>query len=195
MKTWVKAVGLLAVLVWLAGCTGIPVETDYDPDYKLSLTSSYAWMEAPKSAVRDPIVDNDLLARRVQRAVDGELAAQGLKLVGADQNPELLVTYHAGATEKIDIDTTDSFYGYYGYYPCWHCWGPGLYGRDVWVRYYTEGTLVIDIVDAKTRKLVWRGTADRRIPKFKSPLERDVFMRDSVAAIFRHFPPGRQPAR
>jgi hypothetical protein len=195
MKTWVKVTGLFAVLVWLAGCTGIPVETDYDPDYKLSLTSSYAWMETPRSAARDPIVDNDLLARRVQRAVDGELAAQGLKLVGVDQNPELLVTYHAGATEKIDIDTTDSFYGYYGYYPCWHCWGPGPYGRDVWVRYYTEGTLVIDIVDAKTKKLVWRGTADRRIPKFKSPLERDVFVRDSVAAIFGHFPPGRQPAR
>jgi hypothetical protein len=199
MKTWLKAAGVLAALVWLAGCTGIPVDTDYDPDYKLSLTSSYAWMEAaPRAAERDPVVENDLLARRVQRAVDAELAAQGLQRVDADQNPELLVTYHAGETEKMDIDTTDRFYGYYGYYPCWHCWGPGPYGPwggDVWVRYYTEGSLVIDVVDAKTRKLVWRGATDRRIPKFKTPLERDAFVRESVAAIFQHFPPGHKPAR
>src|SRR5690606_23359840 len=153
MNAWVKmAVGLVAT-VWLAGCSGIPVDTDYDPDYKLSLTSSYAWMEAPKAGARDPVVENDLLARRVQRSVDAELAAQGLRLVAADQEPELLVTFHAGEVEKMDIDTTDHFYGHYGYYPCWGCWGGGPYGygNDVWVRYYTEGTLMVDIVDAKTK--------------------------------------------
>lgn len=199
MKTWVKAATACAALLWLAGCTSIPVETDYDPEYALSLTSTYAWMDESKSAQRDPLVENDLLARRVQRSVDAELAAQGLKHVGADQNPQLLVTFHAGSTEKFDIDSTDSFYGYYGYYPCWHCWGPGPYGgyggRDVWVRYYTEGSLVVDIVDAKSKRLVWRGATERRLPKFKSPEERDVFVRESIGAIFQYFPPGRKPTR
>ena len=202
MKAWLRDVmrdvmrGVIgfAVVLWLTGCTGIPVDTDYDPDYTLSLTSSYAWMETAKTQ-RDPIVENDLLTGRVHRAVDEQLAAQGLHLAASGQQPDLLVTFHAGEAEKMDIDSSDRFFGYYGYYPCWHCWGPSPFYNDVTVSYYTEGTLTVDIVDAKTKRLVWRGVADRRIPKFKSPQERDAFVRESVAAIFQYFPPGHKPQR
>lgn len=195
MKAFIKMTAALAALLWLSACSSVPVTTDYDPEYRLSPTASYAWLDAPKHQT-DPFVDNDLLARRVHRAVDEQLAANGLRPVTDGKQPDLLVTYHVGAQEKMDIDTTD-FYGYYGYYPCWHCWGPGPYygGRDVWVRYYTEASLLIDIVDAKTKQLVWRGVADRRLPKFDDPAQRDAYVNETVRAIFQYFPPGTKPRK
>lgn len=196
MKAWLKTAVSLCAVLWLSGCGGIPVSTDYDPEYQLQPTASYAWMEAPKQAMKDPLIDNDLLERRVRRAVDEQLAANGLRLVADGQHPDVLVTYHVGQKEKVDIDTADHFYGYYGYYPCWHCWGPPPFGgRDVWVTYYTQDTLLVDMVDAKTKKLIWRGVANRRMPNFKSPAERDTYVRESVNAIFQHFPPGSEPRK
>jgi hypothetical protein len=58
----------------------------------------------------------------------------------------------------------------------------------VWVSQYTQGKLIIDMVDAKTKRLVWRGIASRRLPTFDSPQERDQFIRESVTAIFKKFP-------
>jgi hypothetical protein len=196
MKAWVKTAVSLCAALWLSGCVGIPVSTDYDPDYQLQPTASYAWMDVSKQAVKDPLVDNDLLERRVHRAVDEQLAANGLRLSADGQQPDLLVTYHVGQQEKVDIDTVDHFYGYYGYYPCWRCRGPAPFGgSDVWVTYYTQDTLLIDIVDAKSKKLIWRGVANRRMPSFKSPTERDTYIRESVNAIFQHFPPGSAPRK
>ncbi|MET0379138.1 MAG: DUF4136 domain-containing protein [Spongiibacteraceae bacterium] len=199
MKAWAKTAVALLTVLWLGGCGGIPVNTDYDSDYQMSPTASYAWIDSPKKAARDPLIDNDLLERRVHRAVDEQLAANGLRPVNDGQQPDLLVAYHVGQEDKVDINTTDNFYGHYGYYPCWHCWGPSPYGygygQDVWVNYYTEDTLLIDIIDAKTKKLVWRGMADRRLPKFKTPVERDTYVRETVTAIFQYFPPGRTPRK
>lgn len=198
MNTWGRTAVALLTVLWLAGCSGIPVSTDYDTDYQMPPSASYAWIDSPKRAVRDPVVDNDLLESRVHRATNEQLAAAGLRPVADGQQPDLLVAYHVGEEQRVDINTTDNFYGYYGYYPCWHCWGPGPYGyggSDVWVNYYTQGTLLIDIIDAKTKKLVWRGVADRRVPSFKSPVERDTYVRETVAAIFQYFPPGRVPSK
>lgn len=195
MGNWVKAGLSLLAGLWLSGCSGIPVNTDFDPDYHLSPTAVYAWMETPPQAAKDPLIDNDLVERRVHRAADEQLAANGLRLVNAGQQPDVLVTYHLGQQEKVDISTTDNFYGYYGYYPCWRCWAPRPYERDVWVNYYTQDTLLIDIVDAKTKKLVWRGVANRRLPSFTTPAQRDAYVRETVAAIFQYFPPGNSPRR
>lgn len=195
MRGWMKVGLSLIAGLWLSGCSGIPVNTDFDPDYQLSPTAVYSWMEIPTHAARDPLVDNDLIERRVHRAADQQLAANGLRLATAGQQADVLVTYHLGQQEKVDISSTDSFYGYYGYYPCWRCWGPRPYDRDVWVNYYTQDTLLIDIVDAKTKKLVWRGVAQRRLPSFTTPVERDTYVRETVAAIFQYFPPGSSPRK
>jgi hypothetical protein len=184
MKIWLRVCAFLAAAAVLNACGGIPVSTDYDPDWHLPTPASYGWMARP-ARVADPMVDNDLVARRVQRAVDEQLEAKGLRRVTAQQQPDLLVTYHIGEEEKLDIS---SFHSSFGYYPCWHCFGPG-FDSDIWVTQYTQGKLVVDLVDAKTQQLVWRGVAARRVPRLDSPTERDQYIRETVTAIFKRFPP------
>lgn len=190
MKTWLRFCAVLATAAVLNACGGIPVSTDYNPDWQLKTPSSYAWLARPGRVVSDTLVDNDLVARRIQRAVNEQLDARGLNNAASEQQADLLVTYHVGEEEKMDVST---FRSNFGYYPCWRCYGPGYYGAgfdsDVWVSYYTQGKLVIDLIDAKTKELVWRGIANRRVPSFKTPVERDAYIRETVAAIFKNFPP------
>lgn len=183
MTTMLRSFLVVCAALVLNACAGIPVSTDYDPNWQLPASPAYAWMPHPMHAV-DPMVDNDLVAARIYRAVDEQLAARGFNVAKSENDVNLLVTYHIGEEEKLDVNT---FHSHYGYYPCWHCWGPG-FDSDVWVSQYTQGKLIIDMVDAKTKQLVWRGIASRRVPSFDSPQERDQFVRDSVAAIFKKFP-------
>jgi len=183
MKSWLRVCALSMAAMVLNACGAIPVSTDYDPAWQMPADASYAWIARPAAHV-DPMIDNDLVAGRVHRAVDDQLAGKGLHAV-ADDQAALLITYHIGEEEKLDIS---SFHSNFGYYPCWRCYGPG-FDSDVWVNQYTEGKLIIDMVDAKTKQLVWRGIAARRVPTFKTPVERDVYIRETVDAIFKKFPP------
>ncbi|HSB98064.1 MAG TPA: DUF4136 domain-containing protein [Spongiibacteraceae bacterium] len=182
MKSWLRVCVLSMAAIVLNACGAIPVSTDYDPAWQMPADASYAWIKRPSAHV-DPMIDNDLVAGRVHRAVDDQLAAKGLH-AAADDQAAVLITYHIGEEEKLDIS---SFHSNFGYYPCWRCYGPG-FDSDVWVNQYTEGKLIIDMVDAKTKQLVWRGIAARRVPTFKTPGERDTYIRETVDAIFKKFP-------
>jgi hypothetical protein len=182
----------VALLLLVAACSQVPVSTDYDPEWQLQPSASYAWLPPAKRAVTDPLIDNELFARRIQRAVDEQLRLKGLA-AGSNDSADLLVNYHISTREKLDVDT---FHSSFGYYPCWGgCWGPGWrgyygpgWGNDITVRQYTAGTLIIDLVDAKTKALVWRGSSERRVPSFKTPEDRDAWVRETITAIFERFP-------
>lgn len=184
MKTYLRYAVLLMAAMVLNACSAIPVSTDYDPEWQMPADASYAWIKRPSAHV-DPMIDNDLVAGRVRRAVDDQLEGKGVRAVADETQASLLITYHIGEEEKLDIST---FHSNYGYYPCWGCYGPG-FNSDVWVNQYTQGKLMIDMIDAKTKQLVWRGIASRRVPNFKTPVERDTYIRETVAAIFQKFPP------
>jgi hypothetical protein len=188
MNTFLSRLSLAAVVLLVAACSQVPVSTDYDPEWQLKPAATYAWLPPQKKLVTDPAVDNDLFARRMQRAVDEQMAAKGLAKSDVD-SADLLVTYHVTQETRLDVDT---FRANYGYYPCWGgCWGPGWgggWGSDVYVREYTAGTLMVDVVDAKSRELRWRGISERRVPSFRTPQEREAFIRETVTAIFQNFP-------
>ena len=83
----------------------------------------------------------------LQGAVEKRMAGKGFERVAAGQKPDLLIHYHASVNQKLDVYKVDNQYGY--------CYG----SCEPQVVDYELGTLVIDIVDAKTNKVVWRGWA------------------------------------
>ena len=79
---------------------------------------------------------------------------------------DLIATYTAGARTKQELQSTWDG-GYWGPgFDDWY-WGGAGYG-DVWIEEYREGTLVIDLIDASTKKLVWRGIAKAENKNFRS---------------------------
>jgi hypothetical protein len=74
--------------------------------------------------------------------------------------------------------------GYYGYRSGFYGGWGGYYTN---VDQYTEGTLNIDLVDAKHRQLVWEGVAVGRVTE-KHRENREAAINTAVAEIFKKFP-------
>lgn len=129
-----------------------------------------------------PAIPNAIVADRIRRSVTGTLADKGLQPEAAGE-ADLLVTYHIALRQGMRVYNSGWGYPYYG---C--CgWGYGWGGGYSSARMYLEGTLLVDVLDGKQRRLVWRGIADGA---FKGPNPSDEQVAKVVARVMRSFPPG-----
>ena len=182
----------MRIIAWLAiasiatsfACSGIRVQTDYDPSADFSNVRSYAWFDERSGVQGDRQDVTSLLDRRVRSAIDTELQRKGIALVD-DSAASVLVSYHLGVETKLDVDTINTGYGYGAY---------GRYGgisTTTTVREYQEGTLLIDVIDPSANKLVWRGSGQARIRQSSTPEDRKARIDEAVKEILEKFPPGR----
>lgn len=135
-----------------------------------------------KLGVRD--TDNTFMNQYIDKAVTKDLIAKGL--TPSSNHPDLVITYLAGAREKQQVQNYmngPGFYPYSGFYGFGGWWGPGW--NNFWVRNYEEGTIIIDVYDAKKAQLVWRAYAVSSINKFNE----EQFVQKQVNKSFKHFPP------
>lgn len=165
------------LLLALAGCSDISVTTDYDRTADFSSMKTYGWLPV---AMRpgDPVVDS-LLDARVHESADAELKARGFA-IATNGAPDFQITYSAAVNRKIEARPTTANTGY------------GLGRMSVItteVTSYDEGTLVLDIVDPKSRTLLWRGVGRGAVAPRPTPDERDEKIRDAVNRILKEFPP------
>ena len=77
----------------------------------------------------------------------------------------------------------DQIPNYWGYYPIWQG-GIGFYTSPV-----EEGTLVIDVVDPKTKHMIWRGTGEKQLVENDSPQDRIDRLERNVRKVLDPFPP------
>jgi hypothetical protein len=174
---------LVLAFMALTGCSGVSVNHDYDHDADFRKYTDYDWMSGPTVAIGDARAakqQNTLLDQRIRRAVDTQLAGRGLKQNSS--NPDLIVVYHTGLEDKVNV--TDWGYTYGSYY-----WGWG--GRAIDVYQYQEGTLIVDLIDAGTQMLVWRGWATKTIEDNPSPEKVEYNINSIVEKIFRDYPPNK----
>lgn len=183
---------LLSLIFLVVACRGIPVSTDYESERDYSSLKTYAWKAPMRKIIIDPMVDNDLMAARIHRSVEDRLTAMGYTEAGADEGADFFITFNITSEQRISVDT---YYSHFGYYNCRGCYGYGYGhyggGRDVRVRQYTMGALMVDVVDPASERLIWRGVGEKRIPKFKTPQERDLYIAEIVQAILERFPPNK----
>jgi hypothetical protein len=179
MKRYVQLFSLFFLLL-LIGCSGISVTHDYDQKEDFTKFKTFNWMPQPKALVADAQaaqLNNSLFDKRLKSAVNEGLQAKGMQL--AAQNPDFLIVYHTGVQDKVNI--TDWGYGYGPY------WGP--WGGPVDVQQYTEGTLIIDFVDAEDNQLIWRGTATKALVSRPSPEKAEQVIKQIVEKLLVNYPP------
>ena len=184
----IAALGLAAAL--LAGCNsgdGPNVKTDYDKNVNFAQYHTFAFQPGRLvSRLGTPDTNNTLVAGRIQNAVVNQLTAKGLQPV--TQNPDLVATYVAGARtrqEVEDLGPTPYASPYFG--------GPFAFRRDAffgpgfdqfYTNTYTQGTLILDLIDPRTKQLVWRAYVSGPVDQ---PDQKTV--NNAVAAALKNFPP------
>ena len=170
MRTALLAAAATACLA-LAGCESPGGKvTVLSGSVPVAAGSTYAWAPDGQPGAGDPRVDNDIIRERIKTAIDTNLAAKGYRQVSPSQ-AKVLVAYHIGLQNKTDYSATSMgapgggvACGRRG---CIGGYGWGMYGApmDVDVRAinYTEGALMLDIIDAASGKLAWRATSQKRV--------------------------------
>ncbi len=167
----------IAFLLFLTQCSPeISVYSDYDPDYNVRQYQTFGWLDkANVETGQNPIYYNQLNDKRIKSSVNEELTARGYRLTETD--PQLLIHYHIIVEDRTVI-ATDPYGSYYG--PYWMRMQTNIYP-------YREGTLIIDLMDAKTSNLVWRGWAVSAIQSTYTAEQADRVIKAAVAKIFRKF--------
>jgi len=168
---------LAAAVIVLAPALVLAQKTSFDFDKTANFAGLKTYTQRPGTPVKDPLVDNRIVA-----AIDAEMAAKGL--TKNDQNPDAVVFYHVAMDERKDITAfnTGGYGGYYG-------WGGGWGTTDVRVNEVQIGTLIIDVNDARTKAMVWRGMGVKEIDVQAKAEKRDKNISNAVKKIMKNFPP------
>ena len=162
------------MLLLIMGCSTISVFTDHDSGVDFSKYKTFAYF---KPGI-DKVEISDLDKRRILKAIDMQMAQKSI--IKSDL-PDLLVSINTSAKEKVYINNNFNGFGGWGWNP-W-MWGP----NQNMVSTRTEGALYIDLIDAKTKQLVWQGKGRGGISEYTK--NRDERIGVFVAEILKKYPP------
>lgn len=126
---------------------------------------------------------NPLSEKRVIDEVSKGIQRKGWVQAGED-SADALVMIHGATEDKKELSTFYSGYGGWG----WGGWGGGMSTAHTTTHEYTVGTLVVDIFDAKSKQLVFRGIAADELSG--KPEKNQKKIKKAVEKLFKKFPPG-----
>ena len=177
MKRLTKVIVLIGLALFLANASfAQQVKTDYDRAAHFSHYKTYSW---EKVQTPDP-----LWVDRIKAAVDGALAAKGWTQVesGGDISIVAIEINRDQQTLNTFYDNFGGGFGRRGF------GGFGGFGEATTTpETYTVGTLVVDLFDAKTKNLVWRGVSSGML---SNKSDKNIKNLDrGVQKLFQHFPP------
>jgi hypothetical protein len=173
-----KAIKLLPVLILflLISCSSVRVYSDYDKNVDFTQYKTYAFH---KQGI-DKVQISELDKKRILRAIDAELSKKGMS---KSENPDLLVNIMTKERERLDVNQFNAGWGYgWGW-----GWNPYLWGGQSYVTSSTEGTLFIDLIDAKKKELVWEGEGVGYLSENRDNKEKQI--NEYVAKILELYPP------
>jgi hypothetical protein len=173
-----KAIKLLPILLlfFIASCSSVQVYSDYDTKADFNQYKTYAFHKAGI----DKLQVSELDKKRLLYAIDNELSKKGMT---KSENPDLLINILTKERERIDVNQYQAGWGYgWGY-----GWNPYLWGGRSYVSTSTEGTLYIDLIDAKKKELVWEGEGIGNLTESRDQKEKQI--NEFVAKILAQYPP------
>ncbi len=179
-------VGLFLVLV--TGCSTIQVSNDYNPNYDFKKLHSFVILYNK---------NKDSLAKdRIVKALTQVFESKGYKAVPKNE-ADFYVVFHTNVTDKRQIVTDYKmihvpYYGYGYRYPYRGGTATVPVYREI---NYKEGKIVVDALDAKSKKIFWRGIATDRLKSLKSPEERWEYIKEVAQKLLAPFPARNKPTK
>ncbi len=188
---------LLVAASLLCACaakTPMKAGWEYDPAASFVGLRSYAWVPGPQERTGDPRVDDSWVDRRVRRAIEAQLAAQGFA-AASPEKADFLIGYRLRVVDKVDTSTPS----YYGHNRSWtnnSNLGLGWYvggAPSTYSHRYDVGTLTVFIESPATQLPIWQGFARAEIEPSDDLETRDQRLAKAAVMILEQFPPGAPP--
>ena len=179
---------LLVTLGLYASAAAEKIRVHYDKSIDFAKYKTYGW--APVGAVAHPMLALDIVG-----AVDQEMAARGLTKVRS--NPDLLVQMYGAVDTEVSMTSNNPIYNATGGIPPFDpsmtspgdsLYWDGFYGNSTVVVH--PGQLIIDIIDAKGKKLIWRGMGSEAISSNPDKLMEEA--NSTISKLFKEYPVKKQ---
>jgi len=173
---------MIALLITAASARD-KISVSYAKGFSFSQYKTYAWAE--HGAVAHP-----MLAANIVAAIDQELQARGLQRVTG--KADLIIQIYGSIDTDMTMYSNDPIYGATGGIPPFDPseTGPafvGYYGNTtVTLR---KGQMVVDLIDAKAKKLVWRGMATETLSS-QDPEKVVDEVNGAISKMFKEYPKG-----
>ena len=170
---------LIVMLLLSMSCSPISVSVDFDRDTDFSIFKNYKWIKQKSKSDDKVIFLNEINKKRFAAAIQNELSQKGFQKMEEDK-PDFSVVYHVRLDKKLDTSPYNYTYGPY-------------YEPTIQARVYQRGTIIIDIIDAKFKQLVWRGVAEGVLSEkeedWSKKSDMDIYISKVVKKILNDFPP------
>jgi len=169
--------------VWFfSACSSIKVDVDYDTDFSFNHTKTFAVIHKAKAE------ENALVSDRIIAAIHSEMTSKHYEKTSA-QTADLYIVFHTDVMNKSRIVQD---YQYIGISPYRYRYGYSYRGMmavpTTHTYHYDEGKLIVDILDAKQKKIVWRGVATDSLKQHDTPEERTVYINEVMHSLFKTLP-------
>ncbi|HYV74717.1 MAG TPA: DUF4136 domain-containing protein [Candidatus Binatia bacterium] len=178
---------VVSILVSLVGTSaaGEKIHVNYDKSLDFTKFKTYGW--APHGAVAHPMLALDLVG-----AIEQELNSRGMTKVAT--NPDIIIAVYGAVDSEVSMTSNNPIYNATGGIPPFDpsmtspgnsLYWDGYYGNSTVVVY--PGQLVVDLVDFKNKKLVWRAVAKEAVsPNNPGKLESEV--NNTITKMFKDYP-------
>jgi len=194
-RPYVPVLWLAAAAVGLTISTGpvdaakTDINVEYDKTFSFAGLKTWTWHPEGKGKVllaltaeSDPQRVADRVDPVIIPALERELGARGLTM--AADNPDFYVHYFVLGTLQNSSQVAGQFL------PATPEWAvPPFLASTTATRTYPIGTLMVDVTSRAQQRLVWRGTAARKIQLDRPDAERKKTLEDAIRELLKKFPP------
>ena len=172
MKRFKITVVLLVVTLFIS-CSSITVTDDFIKNADLTSYKTFNWISRSKTSfiVREAEPPNrGLIEKLLKESVNKQLTTRGFSQ--KSDSPDLLISYLFGADVTSQNDLL---------------YKAGNQG-NLNVQQYTKGAVLLDFVDGKTKKLLWRVDASDIEGRNPTPDKIEKTINEIVVRMFKNFP-------
>jgi hypothetical protein len=178
------SIGLL--VLFSRGATAASVHVESTPGFNFASFKTYGWKVHPVFEKKPELAEKYSIGiGLVMNATNQNLMPRGFQ--STRESPDFFITFLLTTDQKQDVTVEFESGGMYGW-GGWYGWSSMYY--PTWTKTvtsnYVEGTLVLDIVDAKTKQLVWRAYCRDDVKEWKN---RDKNVQNTVNKALKRFPP------
>ena len=187
-----RIMALLTVFL-LAGCASKPTyEYDFDRNFDFSGFKTYRWYDDMVDSRTADYRQYNSSDDRVREAVGRELRRKGI-VESKFEQADFWINYIMSKQEHRRVTNPGDDGGMYGGV------GAGTYGRTASIGYstgasvrvYKDGTAILDVIDVRTRNIVWRGVAEGRLKNDSTASDKRRATAEVAATLLKSFPPAR----
>ena len=187
MGRLLRVIPAMMIIALMAACaSSTNIKSDYDRSVDFSQYKTYGYYSP--MGIENPNYSS-LLGQMFRDAIDAQMLQRGYV---KSSNPDLLFNVSARMEDKTRVTTTSNpgMYGgggYYGYRRgMYDPWGGYGYGTSTHVSQYTEGTINVDMVDPKMKRMLWEGVAIGKVNDKNDNLRQDIMT--GIAEMFEGYP-------